>query len=231
MAHQHDDQGEATAHSHDCGGLFGCGDEKGTGVVREDIKDGAFDKRAADRLLHMDEVEQERLDGFLSARGRARGQLLRASSFMSALAAVGPWFGKLGEGEGPGDPAAAATGGGRVHVVDSNKETVRLGVFDATLPPILTVDSGDSVSFPNTWSHFLNELQPGVPITRLAELRASNPGRGPHSIIGPVAVKDAESGDVIEIRYKRLHPVNWGAVLNNPASVGTGLLPQDFPLR
>src|ERR1700726_4126849 len=102
MAHQHDDrrEGEGPAHNHNCGGLFGCGDEKGTGVVREDIKDGAFDRREADRLLHMDEVEQERLDGFLTARGRARRQLLRASSFMSVLAAVGPWFGKLAQAAG-----------------------------------------------------------------------------------------------------------------------------------
>src|SRR5580700_2715350 len=230
MAHQHDDQreGEAPAHNHNCGGLFGCGDEKGTGVLREDIKAGAFDKRTADRLLHMDQVEQERLDGFLSARGRARRQLLQASSFMGALAAVGPWFGKLAHAAGAGDTATPGGSGGRVHVVDSNKETVQLGVFDATLPPLLTIDSGDSISFPNTWSHFLNELEPGVPIGRLAELRASNPGRGPHSIIGPIAVKGAEPGDVIEIRYKRLHPVDWGAVFNNPASLGTGLLPQDF---
>ena len=74
MAHQHDhhSEGRASARNHDCGGLFGCGDEKGTGVIREDIKDGAFDTRAADRLLHMDEVDQERFDGFLTARGRAR---------------------------------------------------------------------------------------------------------------------------------------------------------------
>jgi acetamidase/formamidase len=59
-------------------------------------------------------------------------------------------------------------------------------------------------------------------------LRTSNPGRGPHSIIGPIAVKDAEPGDVVEIRYRRLMPVAWGAVFNNPAALGTGLLPQDF---
>src|SRR5215475_1408510 len=231
MAHQHDRPGErkTPAHNHDCGGLFGCGDEKGTGVIREDIKEGAFDKRAADRLLHGDEVEQELLDGFLSERGRARRQLLRANSVMSALAAVGPWFGKLAQAAGSTGPASAAAGAsGRVHVVDSSKETVRLGVFDATLQPIVTIDSGDTVSFPNTWSHFLNELEPGVPIGRLAELRISNPGRGPHSIIGPIAVRGAEPGDVVEIRYKRLHPANWGAVFNNPASLGTGLLPQDF---
>src|SRR4029077_20753907 len=97
MAHRHDHEreGDTTAHGHDCGNLFGCGDEKGTGVVREDIKDAAFNKPTADRLLHMDEMDQERLDGFLTARGRRRRQLLRASSFMGALAAIGPWFGKL----------------------------------------------------------------------------------------------------------------------------------------
>ena len=232
MGHQHDHEtGKTSAQAHDCGGLFGCGDEKGTGVIREDIKDGALDRRTADRLLHMDEVDQERFDGFLTARGRARRQLLQASSFMSALAAAGPWFGKLAQAAESGDRALAAVGNGgagRVHVVESSKETVRLGVFDETLPPILTVDSGDSVSFPNTWSHFLNEMQPGVPVSRLAELRTSNPGRGPHSIIGPIAVKDAEPGDVVEIRYKRLKPANWGAVFNNPAPLGTGLLPPDF---
>src|SRR5260370_30135600 len=230
MAHEHDQEreGKTPAHQHHGGALFGCGDEKGTGVIREDIKDGAFDKRTADGLLHMDEVEQERLDGFLSARGRARRQLLRASSFMSALAAVGPWFGGLAHAAGTSNTlAATAGGGGPIHVVDSNKDTVRLGVFDATLPPILTVESGDWVSFPNTWSHFLNELEPGVPISRLAELRTCNPRRRPPSIIGPISVRDAEPGDVVEIRYKRLRPANWGAGFNNPAALGTGLLPRD----
>jgi acetamidase/formamidase len=231
--HQHNDQTEnqTSVHNHDCGNLFGCGDEKGTGVVREDIKDAAFGKRANDRLLHRDEIDQERLDSFLTARGHLRRQLLRASSFMGALAAVGPRFGKLAQAAEGGDttPGAGRPGGnGRVHVVESNKETVRLGVFDANLLPIVTIESGDAISFPNTWSHFMNELQPGVPLSRLAELRTSNPGRGPHSIIGPIAVKDAEPGDVVEIRYRRLHPVIWGAVFNNPAALGTGLLPQDF---
>jgi acetamidase/formamidase len=232
MTHQHDEtEGRTSPHNHDCGNLFGCGDEKGTGIVREDIKDGAFGPRAQDRLLHMDEVDQERFDGFLTARGRLRRQLLRASSFMGALAAIGPRFANLAhaaEGGNPTPAAGAPGGNGRVHVVQSTKETVRLGVFDATLPPIVTIDSGDLVSFPNTWSHFMNELQPGVPISRLAELRTSNPGRGPHSIIGPIAVRGAEPGDVVEIRYRRLHPVIWGAVFNNPAALNTGLLPQDF---
>ena len=59
--------------------------------------------------------------------------------------------------------------GGRVHVVESTKETVRLGVFDANLPPIVTVDSGDTISFPDTWSHLLNEMQPGVSDTEMTQ--------------------------------------------------------------
>jgi acetamidase/formamidase len=178
----------------------------------------------------MDEMDQERLDGYLTARGRLRRQLLRASSFMGALAAIGPRFLSLAHAAESGNPASAgaSSGNGRTHVVESTKETVRLGVFDATLPPIVTIESGDLVSFPKTWSHFLNEMQPGVPVSRLAELRASNPGRGPHSIIGPIAVRDAEPGDVLEIRYRRLQPEAWGAVFNNPGALGTGLLAQDF---
>ena len=33
---------------------------------------------------------------------------------------------------------------------------------------------------------------------------------------------------MLEIRYKRFEPFNWGAVFNNPGALGTGLLPQDY---
>ncbi len=233
MSEQHDETTEPSHHHHHaCGNFFGCGDEKGTGVLREDIKDAAFQRRTADRLLHMDEVDQERLDAYLTARGRTRRALMRASGFMGVLAAVEPWFGKLAlAADAPaanGATGSKRTDGGRVHVVESNKESVRLGVFDTNLPPVVTIDSGDTVSFPNTWSHFLNEMQPGVPVDKLAELRVANPGKGPHTIIGPIAVNGAEPGDVLEIRYKKLQPFTWGAVFNNPGTLGTGLLPQDY---
>ncbi len=241
MAHDHDQDSESQPHPHhhSCGNLFGCGDEKGTGVLREDIKDSAFTNRAADRLLHTDEINQVQFDGCLTARGRSRRRLLRSSSFMGALAAIGPWFTKLAHAADSTETNASASDSsvvtqkkedeGHVHVVESNDQTVRLGVYDTTLPPILKIDSGDTISFPNTWSHFLNQMQPGVPVETLAKLRVSNPGRGPHSIIGPVYVNNAEPGDVLEVRYKRLRPFDWGAVFNNPGSLGTGLLPQDFP--
>src|SRR5262249_41555498 len=210
------------------------GDEKGTGILRSDIQEAASGWRAMDRLLHMDEMDQERLDGYLSVRGHSRRNLMRASSFMGGPAAIGPRVSKLGLGEQKNPqktPAAKPRSAdeGHVHVVESKEQTVHLGVFDTTLPPIITVESGDTISYPNTWSHFLNQMQPGVPVDKLAELRKSNPGRGPHSIIGPVAVNGAEPGDVLEVRYKKVLPFTWGAVFNNPGSLGTGLLAQDFP--
>lgn len=216
---------------HSCANFFGCGDVKGIGIFREDIKDGAFDKRASDRLLHMDEVDQENLDNYLSARGRWRRKFLRASSFMGALAAVDAWFAKLARAgqSGAGRKREADDSASRTHVIPSTKETVQLGVYDTNLPPLLTIDSGDSLSFPETWSGFLNELQPGVPIDTLVKIRLNNPGKGPQSIIGPIAVNKAEPGDVLEVRHKRIHPYEWGAVFNNPAALGTGLLPQDYP--
>jgi acetamidase/formamidase len=232
MSREHEEANEDTLHHfhhHACANLFGCGDENGVGILREDIKERAFDNRASDRLLHMDEVDQAKFDAYLSARGRGRRKFLRASSFMGALTAVGPWFSRLARADESGAAAKPTSpGDGRVHVVPSAKETVQLGVYDTNLPPILTIDSGDSISFPDTWSHFLNELQPGVAVDTLVRLRVDNPGKGPHSIIGPIAVNKAEPGDVLEIRYKRIRPYEWGATFNNPSALGTGLLPQDF---
>ena len=233
LDHQEDESQSQPRH-HACGNLFGCGEEQGTGVLCEDIKEAAFTKRAADRLLHMDEINQERIDGYLNARGHSRRRLLRASSFMGALAGIGPWFSKLARAtDGVVSSAAApekdSDDQGGVHVVESNDKTVHLGVYDTTLDPILKADSGDTISYPNTWSHFLNQLQPDVPIETLVKIRVSNPGHGPHSIIGPIYVNHAEPGDVLEVRYKRIRPFDWGAVFNNTGSLGTGLLAQDFP--
>lgn len=239
-SHAHDEHQPVSHQHHECGNLFGCGDEKGTGILREDLKDVAYTRKTSDRLQHMGEIDQQSFDAYLTARGRSRRSLLRASSFMGALAAVGPWFSKLAFAADPHEESfrlqkksskaeSAKDDEGHVHVIESNNQTVHLGVYDTNLPPILTIDSGDTISYQNTWSHFLNQLEPGVPVEKLAQLRKDNPGKGPHSIIGPVAVKGAEPGDVLEVRYKRFQPDTWGAVFNNPGALGTGLLASDFP--
>ena len=73
MGDVHDDSIPASQHDrHDCGGLFGCGDERGTGAYRQDVVEARVDARRADRLLRRDDIDQERLDAFVTARGRSR---------------------------------------------------------------------------------------------------------------------------------------------------------------
>ena len=224
-AHQH--------HQHDhscCANLFGCGDEKGTGIIREDIKDAVYDKRASDRLLHMDAVDQESFDGYLSARGRWRRKFLQASGFMGALAAVEPWFGRLAQAQGAAGPATSRCGVAQAACTLSPRPRRRCGwaCSTPTCRPFSPSTPATSSAFPIPGRTSSTRCSRACPVDTLAKLRVSNPGRGPHSIIGPIAVNKAEPGDVLEIRFQTIRPYEWGAVFNNPGSLGTGLLPQDY---
>jgi acetamidase/formamidase len=171
---------------------------------------------AVQGLLGRPELNPAAIDHLLGARARTPWPLVAVGGL---LGLVGSAFSAFGSA-----PAA-----GRVHTVPSDARTVRLGVFDSTLPNLLEIDSGDIVVYPNTWSHFLNRLQPGVAIDDLARLRRENPGKGPHSIVGPIGVRGAESGDLLAIHFQRLVSVEWGATFVNPGNLGTGTLPDEFP--
>lgn len=210
-----------------CGGLFGCGEDTGRRyMVEPDAVDAALPSRSRDRLQHMDEIDQEALDPYLATYRVSRRRLFGLGGLVSMLAAVTPasllaaFQTRI---------AAAATSPSRTHVVESTQETVRLGVLDLTLPNIVEIDSGDTVVYPNTWTHFLNRMQPGVSVQQLAQWRLENPGRGPHSIVGPVGVRGAKRGDMLSVRFEKLTPVGWGANFNNPGDLKTGALWEDFP--
>jgi acetamidase/formamidase len=214
--------------------MFGCGGGDRNFRFHDDLTDAILDRRQRDRLRHLDGLDQGTLDGFLTARGRERRSLLKAGGLLGALAAVGPAFAAVAKAQRrPSAPASVASSPlgqeGRTHTVPSLEETVRLGVIDSTLPDILEVDPGDSVVFPDTWTHFLNRVQPGVPIEEIAQMRRDNPGKGPHSVIGPVGVRGAEPGDVLAVHFQRLLPIDWGVNFSNPGDLGTGALPEEFP--
>jgi len=97
----------------------------------------------------------------------------------------------------------------------ASKDTVQWGWLDPKEPPKLTVDSGDLVSI-ETWYHALDQIQPGLSIEKIVELRKANPGGGPHSLTGPVFVNRAEPGDVLEIRIQRITPKKDGFNFNLP---------------
>jgi acetamidase/formamidase len=193
-----------------------------------------------DRLRHNESLRRDVLDWLYGVRLGARAALVAGLGLVGVvgplLASTSGW-GNGDSGDGGKDAEDDGNGGsptreeriGRAHVLPSTTETVRLGVFDATLPSVLDIDSGDVVVYPNTWSHFLNRLQPGLGIDELAQLRRENPGRGPHSIVGPVGVRGARPGDMLAVEFQRLIPVGWGATFVNPGDLGTGTLADEYP--
>lgn len=238
MRRHHRQKSAPSEHPHSAGAdqcvLFGCGEIEGKVRAGDPLHEHLVTRRTADRLQHMEELEQQTLDAFREARHTERRDVLRTGGFLGAMALVGPLFSRADAAGTPqvrkasGAAEAASAGSGKVHVVEPNTETTRLGVIDATLPNFLEVDAGDTILYRNTWTHFLNKLQPGVPIDVIAQMRLDNPGKGPHSIIGPIGVRGAEPGDVLEARFQRLLPVNWGVTFNNPGALGTGALPDVF---
>ena len=118
----------------------------------------------------------------------------------------------------PGIPA------GRTHVLESTKDTVSMGVLDPARAAAITIDSGDIVHYPNTWTVWGNEAKYGLTFDEREPIRKRYPS-GPYSNVGPVAVRGAEPGDVLEMRWLRLRPIDWGW---NSFPLGVGALPHDF---
>jgi acetamidase/formamidase len=113
---------------------------------------------------------------------------------------------------------------GRTHVLASTKDTVSMGVLDPARAPAVTIDSGDIVHYPNTWTVWGNEAKYGLSFDEREPIRKRYPS-GPYSNVGPVAVRGAEPGDVLEVRWLKLRPIDWGW---NSFPLGVGALPHDF---
>src|SRR6476620_7733414 len=117
------------------------------------------------------------------------------------------------------------------HRLEVSPGTVHWGYFDAKLPPQLTVDSGDTVTI-STVSGTLGHLpKSGSGLTVPPELQAIHDKvqaklGGPHILTGPVAVRGAKAGQVLEVRIKaiELHQ-DWGYNTIRPLA---GALPDDF---
>jgi acetamidase/formamidase len=118
------------------------------------------------------------------------------------------------------DPSAI----GRTHELLSTPATVRVGAIDPLARPVLEIESGDAVHYPNTWLNWGNEPKYGMSFAELGPIRKRYPA-GPFSLVGPVAIRGAKPGDVIECRMMRLRPIDWGW---NSAPVGVGALPSEF---
>jgi len=118
------------------------------------------------------------------------------------------------------------------HTVSCRPEHCHWGFFDAALKPVATLASGDTVSI-DCVSGGPEVLPTGSGFEILSDHRAIldtlTPKLGAHILTGPVAVADAEPGDVLEIEILSIEPrQNWGYTRIRPLA---GTLPEDFPVR
>jgi acetamidase/formamidase len=117
------------------------------------------------------------------------------------------------------------------HVLKSTPETVHWGFFDGSLPPVLTVESGDCVVIECVSGNPEWLPPPSSGFTILPELadihtRAKR-GTGNHILTGPVYVRGAAVGDVLDVKIIDIElRQDWGFNLFR-AYMGT--LPEDFP--
>jgi len=128
---------------------------------------------------------------------------------------------------------ASAQGSSKVHQLKASPTTVHRGFFDASLKPVLTIDSGDVVRLETATGNPRWFEKLGVPKDKIpAELYevfqgVEGDGRGDHTLNGPIAIRGAEPGDMLEIRIRsvdvRLPIAGQGFVPNR------GLLPNEFP--
>jgi acetamidase/formamidase len=113
------------------------------------------------------------------------------------------------------------------HEIPATPEAMILGYLDAKSPPVLSIDSGDTVtlhSFPAGGREALPAS--GVPSDYLAALDALPPGPGPHFMTGPVFVRGALPGDTLQIDILEVTPrMDWGFVSILPL---LGTLPEEF---
>jgi acetamidase/formamidase len=108
------------------------------------------------------------------------------------------------------------------HLLKANCKTVHLGGFSPKLEPALTVDSGDRIDL---------EICQNLPPNRQL-------GPGPHLLTGPIYVKNAEPGDVLEIHIEEVYPslpvgfnairAGWGVFPEYFAAPKLGFIPLDL---
>jgi len=115
--------------------------------------------------------------------------------------------------------------------VRASAKTVHWGYFSKKLPPLITVNSGDFVTLETVTHHAYDDFErmiqgdPGVesifywdkkrkgvdrrgagPMDASLFGRGAGEGMGVHVCTGPVAVKGAEPGDILEVRVLDVRP-------------------------
>lgn len=117
----------------------------------------------------------------------------------------------------------------------ANPSTVVWGYYSAKAKPVLTVHSGDTVRMQTLSTCGSTERleSEGVAAADIPPYNATiydqvkDRGPGGHILTGPVAIAEAEPGDVLEVQIQKIDiDVPFAC---NGFGVGRGFLPNDFP--
>jgi acetamidase/formamidase len=125
---------------------------------------------------------------------------------------------------------------GQRHVLMPTPQTVAWGWYDAAGTPVLRVKSGDEVVVRALSTCSPTSLRrAGLDSARVEKLAydiyaarsTMKTGPGGHILTGPIYVEGADSGDVLEVRFRSISPAIDYAC--NGFSSRSGFLPEDFP--
>lgn len=121
------------------------------------------------------------------------------------------------------------------YTLAASPSTVVWGYYSATAKPALTVHSGDTVRVQTVSSCGSPEgmekagVKPAdIPdYNRTIYREVKDKGPGGHILTGPIAIEEAEPGDVLEVQIQKIDiDVPFAC---NAFGVGRGFLPNDFP--
>lgn len=174
-------------------------------------------------LLELDDSDDRPPAQFLSKQSRR--------AFLASVGAVTA----LGLGQGfRRDPAEAKDemlaaadtirDAKNLHILKATPQTCFWGFFDKTLPPVLTVDSGDIV-YVEALTHHAGDapdllMDEGV---KAVYDNVTDRGPGVHIMTGPIHVRGAEPGDTLMVRILKTQPrlpygsniaAHWGYLYN-----------------
>jgi acetamidase/formamidase len=97
---------------------------------------------------------------------------------------------------------------GITHTLELEPSTLR-GYFSREYPPVLTIDPGDSVRLRTLESGWSAGPFTGADYQDRPRLPGYEPGCG-HALVGPVEIRGARPGLVLEVRIDAVVPATWG---------------------
>jgi acetamidase/formamidase len=120
------------------------------------------------------------------------------------------------------------------HTLMPSPKTVHIGYFLASIKPVLTIDSGDIVTLESAAAIVPSVVdQSGVvPPSAVPQYQrdiygeVKDRGPGPHVLTGPIEIRGAEPGDVLEVRILDVSlAIDYGYNRQRPYA---GALPDEF---